>query len=474
MLLVRSVTCPGRRRLAAGNGSKASTSALYVYVIDSEMRPSDDAAGRLRHGFAFGMQRAGYAGTSCVNESIQPSGHPPYDLRLEPIPPSPCSYLAIPCRQTVPVVGSMNVLHLTLSYSNGGRREAIAALAQGLRELGVGSHLGCLDEFGSGPAERAVFDGSFSLERKGMFDLVALRRLAAYCREHAVDVVHAHDAASEAMAALAMPWRGPALLMTFHRTRNIETARLRNRVRNALAGMRVSAVVTASQERRQHYIDQNYVGAGKVSCIPLGIDLERFRPDPVMRERTRRLAGADEGTLLLGTVGHFGADKGVDLAIGAFQAFLRRNPGRDARLLVLGRGDAAQESEVRSLVAPEFAARIGFVGFQTDPERWFPGFDVLLHGARREAFGLVLAEAQACGVPVVAARVGGISEVVLDRVTGCLAPAATVDGLAAALEELVADDDRRHAFARRAIEHARHQFSQRRYAQDYLQTYLRL
>src|SRR3546814_18174976 len=96
-----------------------------------------------------------------------------------------------------------------------------------------------------------------------------------------------------------------------------------------------------------------------------------------------------------------------DLAIGAFQAFLRRNPGRDARLLVLRRGDPAQESEMRSLVAPEFTARIGFVGFQTDPERWFPGFAVLLHGARREAFGLLLAEAPAFGVPGVAARVGG-------------------------------------------------------------------
>src|SRR3546814_13366894 len=144
----------------------------------------------------------------------------------------------------------MNVLHLTLSYSNGGRREAIAALAQGLRDLGVGSHLGCLDEFGSEPVERDLFNGSFSLERNGMLDLVAPRRLAAYCRAHAIDVVHAHDAASEAMASLAMPWRGPPILMTFHRTRSPATAPFRERVRNARIGMRAAAGVTASQAGR--------------------------------------------------------------------------------------------------------------------------------------------------------------------------------------------------------------------------------
>src|SRR3546814_13808033 len=116
-----------------------------------------------------------------------------------------------------------------------------------------------------------------------MLDLVALRRLAAYCRAHAIDVVHAHDAASEAMASLAMPWRGPAIMMTFHWTRTIETAHFRDRVRNALMGLRVAAVVTASQERLQHYIDNNYVRARQVSCIQIGIASDRFRPAPALR-----------------------------------------------------------------------------------------------------------------------------------------------------------------------------------------------
>jgi len=367
----------------------------------------------------------------------------------------------------------MNVLHLTLSYSRGGRREAIAALAQGLRAQGVESRLCCLDEFGSEPAERALFADSLSLDRKGVFDLAALRRLHRYCREHRIDVLHAHDAASEAMSAMAMP-RRPALLMTFHRTRNLETARFRDRLRNAIVGLRVGAVVTASQERLHHYIDNNYVDPRKVSCIPLGIDLDRFRPDPEARRRTREQLGAGDGELLVGTVGHFGSEKGVDLAIGAFQAFLARHPERDTRLVVLGRGDEEQTAWIKAKVLPEFAGRIDFQGFRTDPEHWFPAFDVLLHGARDEAFGLVLAEAQACGVPVVAARVGGIPEVVLDGRTGRLASAPEVGPLADMLGEIAADEARRREMAVQAIEHARHQFSRERYARDYIELYRRL
>lgn len=368
----------------------------------------------------------------------------------------------------------MRVLHLTLSYNHGGRREAIGALALGLQALGTTSLLCCLDELGCKQRERAMFEDAICLQRHGLFDLGALRRLRRYCRDQRVDILHAHDAASEAMAAMATLGTGRPVLMSFHRTRNFESARFRDRLRNALIGTRVGAVVTASRERQQHYIDSNWVPPAKVSCIALGIDLERFQADPQRRIAARARLGVADGQLVVGTVGHFGPEKGVDLAIQAFQLYRDAHPERDAVLAILGRGEPEHEAYVRARVEPAHADRIRFAGFQTDPEHWFPAFDVLLHGAREEAFGLVLAEAQACGIPVVAARVGGIPDVVADGRTGVLAAAADPRAFADALAQVLSSDAGRAAMAAEAVVHARREFGRARYAQRYQAVYDRL
>lgn len=365
----------------------------------------------------------------------------------------------------------MNVLHVTLSFGHGGRREAIAELCRGLAPLGVTNNLCCLEHFDSTERERAgVFADAIELNRHHLFDWAAFRRLSEYCEQHAIDVVHAHDAASQAACVFALPHAGPPILMTFHRTRNFESARPRDRLRNAIAGLRMGAVVTASEERRRHYIHSNHVQTAKVRCIPLGIDLARFRPDPQRRAAQRARLGIGENCILVGTVGHFGPEKGVDLAVDAFQLVAARNPGLDAEMVVLGSGSEQQECFVRERVDEHLADRVRFVGFQKRPEEWFPAFDLLLHGARDEAFGLVLTEAMACGVPIVAARVGGIPEVV-DEGCARLADAADADSLANALEGALKDADWRGRAGAHALERARAEFGRERFAQRYFELY---
>lgn len=367
----------------------------------------------------------------------------------------------------------IKVLHLTLSFAPGGRREAIANLCGGLAALGVDNHLCCLDDFGCKPTEMDCFAGALELHRRRLFDWQALRKLRQYCDSRHIDIVHTHDAASEAAGLLSLRLRHPPLLMTFHRTRNFESATPRARLRNALAGLRVSAVITASEERRQRYLSDNHIRKSKVLCIPLGVNLDRFKPAADLRRDRRAQLGIADDTVLVGSVGHFGAEKGIDLAIDAFQEFCRRNPHLPCKLVILGTGSQDREDAVRSHVSAEFAERIHFAGFQHSLERWFPAFDALLHGARSEAFGLVIAEAMACGVPVVATKVGGIPELIEDGRTGMLAepePAALADALQSALTTPGWLANASVA----AADHARERFDAGLYAHRYFELYQRL
>jgi glycosyltransferase involved in cell wall biosynthesis len=293
------------------------------------------------------------------------------------------------------------------------------------------------------------------LERQGPTDIQALARLARLCRERHIDLIHCHDNNSQLAAAvvrLTMP--NLKVVMTFHRSLAIDTAGRHNRLRNSLAGVLTHAVITASKERREHYCQTTHIDSTKVVRIPLGIETSRFYPDSVHRADLRKELGLAPEVALLGAVGHFGQEKGLDVVIRAFQEVCRRREPGSAALVILGEGTAAQQAALRELYPKDGCGRVIFAGFQHDPERWFRAMDIFAHGARLEAFGLVLIEAMASGLPTIATRVGGIPDIVRDGQTGILVPPEDSLRMADALEVLLASQERRAAMgaeARRVV-----------------------
>ena len=310
------------------------------------------------------------------------------------------------------------------------------------------------------------------LGRRSLFDRAALGQLRAFCLERNVDVIHTHDAASQFTAALvrfALP-RMP-LLMTFHRSRSLESATFVDRLRNTLAGSQSAAIITPSEARRTHFLTQNLVPAHKVVRIPLGTDLLQFQPDPAVRAAVRQELGFGPEVILLGTIGNFVPAKGVEVAIQAFQALAGRPIPHPVALVVVGDGPGRPGIEALVSSVRDSPGVVRLAGFRLDINRCMAAIDVLLHTPRIEAFGLVVIEAMATGLPVVATRVGGVPELVRDGSTGLLAESAQPESLADALQRLLNDRNLRASMGAEGRRVAVAEYGRELYARRHLQLY---
>lgn len=209
----------------------------------------------------------------------------------------------------------------------------------------------------------------------------------------------------------------------------------------------------------------------RVSVIPCGVDLGRFTPDGPRAEQPN----ADRRRLL--TVGRLVPRKGFDTTIAA----LRNLP--DAELVVAGgppARDLPHDAEAQRLMecAREngVADRVRLLGGV--PRGQMPALirsaDAVLCTPWYEPFGIVPLEAMACGVPVVAAAVGGLTDTVLDGTTGVLVPPRDPEQLAAALKPLLADSEYRSRLGANGLRRARGRYDWNLIARHTAEAYTRL
>jgi len=129
-----------------------------------------------------------------------------------------------------------------------------------------------------------------------------------------------------------------------------------------------------------------------------------------------------------------------------------------AHLVMVGDGPDRQEIE-RRVGQMGLADVVHFVGEQQDPVPWLSTADVFLLPSSIESFGMAAAEAMACEVPVVASRVGGVPEVIVDGKTGWLFEPDDLAGMSARAVALLRDPDARRAMGRAAAEDVLRRFS---------------
>lgn len=172
---------------------------------------------------------------------------------------------------------------------------------------------------------------------------------------------------------------------------------------------------------------------GTPVVIHNGVDMRRYLV-PAQRDRRAR-----EGTVV-GVTSRLCAGKGIDVLLQAMRVMRDTNASEPVHLLVAGDGPERQALE-RLAVSLEIDDRVSMVGWVEDLSAFWQQCDVAAVPSDTwiETFGMAALEPMACELPVVAARNGGLCEVVEDGVTGFLVAPGDADALAAAIQRYALD-----------------------------------
>lgn len=363
-------------------------------------------------------------------------------------------------------VKQTRVLLLTDEATIGGGQRHILALARGLSPRNYTVAVAC-------PAQGYLTDElhRFSLEHIALSlperpNPVALYRTWRVMKEYAPDVLHTHGGTAGfygRLAASLMP--SVRVVHTYHgihylhQRRSLRTALYTSIDRYLLR--RTHAIICVARADLDDGRKAGVVEPRIASVITNGIDPKEFR--------TRRRARKNGS--VIGTIGRLHVQKGQAVLLEAMRMILKEHP--EASLRIVGDGDLMAPLKKKAAELG-VATKVSFAGARTDTAEQLAGMDVFVLPSLWEGFPIVLLEAMAAEKPIVASRIGGVTEIVEDGVDALLVEREDAPALASAVLRILQVDSLRKALGRRAGEKVRTRFTAERMVRETEEVYRRI
>lgn len=324
----------------------------------------------------------------------------------------------------------MRITQIMLSKGFGGAERYFVDLSVALARAGHQVQALCHRDFVALDRLRGVDGLSVqAVMTRGMWDRWSLRRMVKAVRPFAPHIVHGQLSRGTWAGARVAAACGVPLVSNMHNYPNLAYYR------------RVHSFIAPTEDLRR-YLLANGVPSSRVRHVPNFSSL-----DPSERPVEARYSGAPTFC----AYGRFVKKKGFDLLLSALRGCL--DGGLDARL-VLGGDGPVREDLKRLARALGLGERVRFTGWIDDPSTLLRSADVFVLPSREEPFGIVVLEAMARGVPIVATRTRGPGEV-LDEGIAWLVSVNDSGALQEAMREAAADRNARERRARAALERYR-------------------
>jgi len=326
----------------------------------------------------------------------------------------------------------VKLLYALTHLAYGGAETQVVELARRFKDRGAEVEILSLmdaDGLTDRLAERGIPWTSLGIERGAWWSPRLVTGVVETYRRFRPDLVHSHTLpANFACRAARAVQPVPVLISSAHNLTEGGAARMAfYRMTDRLADVTTNCSLSAVER----YVRIGAVPAHRIRYVPNGIDVARFAPDAQARTRVRAELGIAEDVFVWLAVGRMTEQKDWPNALDAASRALRAGD----RLLIVGTGEL--DDEVRQGVAGRgLEKRVALLGVRTDVAELMCAADAFLMSSAWEGLPVVLLEAAAAGLPIVATRVGGNDQVVMDGETGLLVAARDSAALAAAMDRL--------------------------------------
>lgn len=335
---------------------------------------------------------------------------------------------------------ALRIAHIDTGLSLRGGQRQMLMLAQGLRERGHEQVVVCLE--GSNLEERTQHEGFrvFSLPAHDPGHAFGILLWRQQIKTWAPQILHAHDGRGQTlawMASLGLPVRRVASRRVTFFPSDRWTYRLKY-------GHTCHAVVAVSENICELSV-QAGVPRERITVIPDGIEIPAELPSTAERLRLRTSWQCLDDNFVVGLLGASTSEKGHNSALAALALLKEKLPL--VRLVLAGDEAASRGGKVVQGPSPDLR-RVLRLGPIEDLSNFFPGLDLFIMPSKAEGLGSSALWAMAYGLPVVATRVGGLPEIVVDHETGWLIPAGSPEGLADAIHVASRDREKLIEFGR--------------------------
>ncbi len=364
----------------------------------------------------------------------------------------------------------IRVMHLLHSLETGGLEKGTATLVNNMKPEMFESSICCLAGFG--PSLKLIKKEEikiFDMKTGDSHEPFLFLRLAKLFKEQRIDILHAKGWPALFDGVLGARIAGIPVVIYSEHGKNIddfyEIKKRRVWTRRLLAPL-IDRIVTVSEELKRGLVEVTGLNGKRIVCIHNGVE---FPDIYVENEEKRKELGIGQGDILVGTVGRLDPVKNFDIFIRSAKEILDEFPM--VKFLLIGDGPIRED--LRLLVSElGLSKNIILSGERNDVAELLKVMDIFVLPSKSEGLSNTILEAMSAGLPVIATNVGGNPELVIDGTTGVLIQPDDVSVLAAAIIDLLRDDEKRKKMGDAGFVKAKKEFSIEKMVRSYEELYL--